>query len=234
MKQRYRKKVFVSHIGLDVSLALAFQKWIELAFAERCEVFVSGSFTNIGPGTPWANKLREALTNSQLLLVICTSKSINSGWVLFETGSIWGRNVPIIPICCETQLALPVLLDQNQVLQFSDPQFSQNLIKSLASILKLEAGKPAYVKMTTALREAYDSARLDGGVLDRIKRVKTDKSLRVKECTAGRLAAHFDVEISDMKRRVTALTEKDYLNRIQNRLTGPYYSLTRKSERLLL
>jgi hypothetical protein len=235
MKQRYRKNVFVSHIGLDAVLASAFKKWIEFAFPGKCDVFVSGDFTNIGPGTDWADKLREALTNSHLLLVICTSKSINSGWVLFEAGSIWGRNVPTIPICFEEQLELPVLLGQNQVLHFSEPKFSQILIKEIGAKLNLSAGKPAFPKMTEALKEAYESSGLDARILGRIKHVKLDRSLRVRECTAPKLAAHFTgVSIADMKDRVAALTQKGYLKRIENQLTGPYYSLTPKSERLLL
>ena len=229
-----RKNVFVSHIGLDAALALEFKKWIELAFAKKCDVFVSAAFTNLPPGTPWEHKLRDALTNSQLLLVICTSKSINSGWVLFEAGSIWGRNVPIIPIIFEEQLKLPVLLGQSQVLHFPQPQFSQKLIESIAPILKLPIGRPAYNRMTGALEKARESSKLDARILERIKQVKLDRSLRVKECTAPRLAAHFGVSINDMKNRVAALTQKEYLGQIQNKLTGPYYALTPKSERLLL
>lgn len=235
MKETYRKKVFVSHIGLDAALALAFKKWIELVFADKCAVFVSGSFTDIEPGAVWSRKLREALNTSQLLLVICTRKSINSGWVLFEAGSIWAREAPILPICCDSPLELPAPLSEYQSLQFSEPQFSKNLIERLAKKLKLPPGKPAYNKMTSALRTAYDSARLDADVIDRIKQVKIDKNLKKTERTASRLAAHFPgVEIAEMKKRIAALTQKGYLKPTPNKLIGDFYSLTPKSERLLL
>jgi hypothetical protein len=228
------KSVFISHIGLDTSLALALKRWIELVFKRKCGVFVSGSFTDIEPGAVWAMKLRESLTNAKVLLVICTRKSINSGWVLFEAGSSWGRNVPILPICCEPHLELPVLLGTNQLIYFSDPDFSKTLIGWLTKKLNLSSGKPAYGKMELALRQAYESCKMDADIIDRIKDVRMDRSLRVKECTPGRLAAHFDVETADVKARVETLEKKGYLKRNRNKLTGPYYSLTPKSERLLL
>jgi hypothetical protein len=231
-----KKKIFLSHIALDAVLALELKKWIELAFKGNCVVFVSSSFDDIEPGAPWVRELRQALSGAELLLVICTRKSVNSRWVLFETGCIWGREVTILPIVCDEQLELPVLLSENQKLQFSDPKFSKTLIERVAKTLglPLPAYDNAYPKMKKALLKSYSSAKLDSDIIDRIKHVKADRSLRVKECSAPSLAAHFRIPLADMSDHLAALTTKGYLNRVKNKLIGDYYSLTPKSERLLL
>jgi hypothetical protein len=230
-----KKKIFVSHIALDAVLALELKKWIELAFKGKCVVFVSSSFEDIEPGAPWVRELRQALGGAELLLVICTRKSVNSRWVLFETGCVWGREVTILPIVCDEQLELPVLLSENQILQFSDPSFSQTLNQQVAKTLRLPVPSyPAYNKMRNALQEAYNKAKLDSDIIDRIKHVKADRSLRVKECSAPSLAAHFRIPLADMSDHLVALATKGYLNRVKNKLIGDYYSLTPKTERLLL
>jgi TIR domain len=233
MKARYRKNIFVSHIGLDESLALQLKKWIELVFPDKCEVFVSASFKSIAPGEQWAEELRRALTSSDLLLIICTRKSINSGWILFEAGSIWGSNTPIIPISCDDPLELPVLLGEKQAIKFSRPDFSATLIDSLKKKLKLSTGFRNYNKMTQRLRQAYKSAKTDAQILDRIKQVRVSKDLKKTERTAPYLAAHFGLNISDIENRMAELVRKGYV-KPSGGITGKYYSLTSKSERLLL
>ena len=228
------KKLFVSHIALDADFADALKKWIELAFKGKCDVFVSGSFKSIAPGAPWVNKLRTALTGSEVLLVICTKKSVNSRWVFFETGCIWNRNVPILPIRCDEQMDLPAPLSAAQFLNFPVAKFSQALIESLEATLGLRANP--YLsrnKMLNALEKAYKSVKLDGDVIDRIKYVKTKKGISVAECSAARLAAHFGTPIADMEKHATSLTRKGYLKRVHNLLIGDYYSLMPKAERLL-
>jgi hypothetical protein len=121
------------------------------------------------------------------------------------------------------------------VLQFSDPKFSSKLIKTIAATLGLSTNsRPWLNKMTKGLQEAYNSAKLDGDIIDRIKHVKANKSLKVKECSAARLGALFGVPPAEMEEHLTALITKSYLKRIRNKLSGDYYSLTPKTERLLL
>lgn len=234
------KKVFVSHIALDEKLALELRKWIESVFKGKCEVFVSGAFAAIKPGDQWVRQLRKGLFASELVLVICTKKSMRSRWVMFEAGSAWGRDVPILPICSDDHVELPVLLGQNQALHFSQPEFSKALIKSLEAIIKLSAGPyPGFNKMTNALQAAYRSVKLDSDIIDRIKRVKTDKKLRAKESTPESLAHHFRAQLlrstAELVQHAEALIRKGYLKRIDNNpMVGPYYSLTPKSEGFLL
>ena len=233
------KKLFISHIALDEKLALELKKWIEGVFKRKCGVFVSGSFKDIKPGDRWVRQLRKGLFASELVLVICTKKSMNSRWVMFEAGSAWARNVPILPIRCDAQMDLPVLLDENQALHFSEPGFSEALIKALGATIKLSAGRyPGFNKMTNALQNVYRSVKLDSDIIDRIKRVKTDKKLRAIECTPERLAAHFRTRLpkstTELVQHAEALVRKGYLKRIENRIIGPYYSLTPKSEGFLL
>lgn len=234
------KKVFVSHIALDEKLALELKKWIESVLGGRCEVFVSGSFANIKPGAPWVAQLRRGLFASELVMVICTKKSMNSRWVMFEAGTAWGRDVPILPIRCDEHIELPVLLDENQALDFSHPEFSKNLIESLKAAVKLSAAPySGFNKMTNALQAAYRSVKLDSDLIDRIKFVKTNKKLRAKECTPESLAAHFRNRLrnstAEIEQHAKALVRKGYLKRIENnRIIGPYYSLTPKSEGFLL
>lgn len=229
-----KKKIFISHIALDEVLALELKRWIETAFRGQCEVFVAGSFQDIRPGEQWIRKVRQSLVSCDLLLVICSRKSINSRWVLFETGAIWGREVTILPICCDSAVDLPVPFAENQLLNFSDPDFSKKLIESLAAALGLPDKSPAWVnKMTMGLQKAYRRAKLDGDIIDRIRHAREKKGLSRKDCTAASLAAHFRESLNVMKKNLNALNMKGYLRPVHNVMIGDYYLLTPKTERLL-
>jgi len=229
------KKIFVSHIALDAALAVEFKKWIELVLKPKCRVFVSSSFHDIKPGARWVKELRDALTTFEALLVICNRKSINSRWVLFESGSAWGRNVPIIPICCDTEMELPAMMGESQVLQFDSPEISKTLIESLARTLRVKGfHNKLYSRMTEKLRTAYDNVKQDSDIIDRIKYVTKNPKLKITERSAANLAAHFQIGIADMKKRAAELTRKGYLKCSHNKIIGDYYSLTPAAERLLL
>jgi len=87
--------VFVSHISEDETLALLLKEFTEHIFLNS-EVFVSGR--DLVGGEMWAKRIRDKLRTSEAIVTLITPLSINSPWVIFESGAgfVNNKTIPLL------------------------------------------------------------------------------------------------------------------------------------------
>lgn len=82
----FRTKVFISWSGdRSKHVARALRKWIPFVL-QSVEPWMSEQ--DIKPGTRWANELASTLASVDFGIICLTPETINTPWVLFETGAL--------------------------------------------------------------------------------------------------------------------------------------------------
>ena len=116
IKTKKEPMISISHIAEEKKVAIEFKNLIENSFSKRIVVFVSSDYESISFGELWFEKISKALEKCNLMVIMCSSKSINKPWINFETGSAWISKIPIIPLCHSglkpSDLPFPLMLLQ--------------------------------------------------------------------------------------------------------------------------
>ena len=99
MKKKNKPRIFISHITEEKDLAINFKNYLIQKFQSSIEVFVSSDMESIGLGNEWFSTIKSNLANCDLMIILCSSNSINRPWINFEAGCGSIRNIPVIPIC---------------------------------------------------------------------------------------------------------------------------------------
>jgi hypothetical protein len=134
------RKVFVSHITEDASLALILKEFIEGEFLQEVTVFASSNVSVLTPGEEWLKRIKDELQNSSVLLVICTPEALSRPWINFEAGCSWILDKPIIPLCLfgQEKHLLPFPFSTFQAVQKEENDFEKNLMQALTLRLKFK------------------------------------------------------------------------------------------------
>lgn len=91
--------VFISHVTEEKEVALALKRLVESAFINMMDVFVSSDPRSLHLGQEWLQKIKFALSNCVVEIIIASPQSVKRPWVNFEAGAGWVRSVPVIPLC---------------------------------------------------------------------------------------------------------------------------------------
>jgi hypoxanthine phosphoribosyltransferase len=95
------------------------------------------SCKDLGAGAIWAPKIKEALINSDKILILVTPRSIKSKWILMETGAAWMCGKDLIPI-----------------IQFIDPEQLGDIIKDYhTKVVETNAQKESLVNELLDLKK---------------------------------------------------------------------------------
>jgi hypoxanthine phosphoribosyltransferase len=95
------------------------------------------SCKDLGAGAIWAHKIKEALINSDKILILVTPRSIKSKWILMETGAAWMCGKDLIPI-----------------IQFVDPEQLGDIIKDYhTKVVETNAQKESLVNELLELKK---------------------------------------------------------------------------------
>ena len=62
------------------------------------EIFQSSDGESIPFGTNWIHKVEEGLKEAKVMFVFITEQSISSGWIYFEAGYAYSKDVHVIPV----------------------------------------------------------------------------------------------------------------------------------------
>lgn len=76
----------------------------------------------LSAGEDWRSKLRDELSQCDIFVVLLSSNSVNSPWVLQELGAAWGLSKLIIPIVTHPEVAskIPAPLNEIQSIEIED------------------------------------------------------------------------------------------------------------------
>ena len=91
--------IFVSHVNEEADVA----KWLSDSISQLLlggvQFFVSSDGTAIVGGDPWLSKIEQGLRDASIVLVLCSSRSVQRPWVNFEAGGAWIAGKRVVPIC---------------------------------------------------------------------------------------------------------------------------------------
>ncbi len=127
-------KILISHISEEALFALLLKDFIESTFLGQFEVSLISNSGDSVVGDKWLVELDGALTSAELLLVLCSPKSIRQPWVHFKFGCAWTKSVAITCLCHSglNKVSLPAHLRTFETLEVDDDAFMSELFNDLA------------------------------------------------------------------------------------------------------
>lgn len=127
--------IFISHIKEEEDLALKLKEYLDRDFLGNLTVFLSSE--DLKPGVDWFKEIIDNLQKTEMLLLMCSQRSIGRSWLHFEAGAIFIREKPVIPICyggLEIS-ALPPQFGRMQAITIANPDHIKKLYKEVATKL---------------------------------------------------------------------------------------------------
>ena len=94
-------RIFISHSHADEAIAYELVDFLIEALGLNSKEILCTSNPDQGLSyspSSIADQLKEALKNSEALIILITSDSLHSAWIPFEAGSFWTTDKPVIPI----------------------------------------------------------------------------------------------------------------------------------------
>ena len=127
-------KILISHVSDEALFALLLKDFIESTFLGQFEVFLSSNSGERGVGDKWLVEVDGSLSSAELLLVLCSPKSIRQPWIHFEFGCAWTKSIAITCICHSglDKVGLPPHLRTFDVLEVENDDFMEQLLNDLA------------------------------------------------------------------------------------------------------
>jgi TIR domain len=132
-----RRYVFVSYATADLRLAEFVAGLLERRLGSEVKVFVA--HRDIGPGRdPRRTMLEENLLQATALVALCSFESKLSGWVWWETSSVWTRNRLVVPLFVDvgpTEFGgpLPLVLQGRQLFEIVELEEALRIVSQYVS-----------------------------------------------------------------------------------------------------
>src|SRR5438105_9488749 len=92
-------RVFISFVHEDKSVAEALQNLISEELKLGKDVFLSADQSQVIAGDVWLDKIRSALEQCEVPVLMLSYRSLRRAWVNFEAGAVWLSKRPVIPVC---------------------------------------------------------------------------------------------------------------------------------------
>src|SRR5262245_66045670 len=92
-------RVLISHLHDEASIALVLKAWIRSSWGPQCGVFLSSDPDDVPAGERWLERMRRALRQASVMLVLCGRRAVTRPWINFEVGGGWLKGTPAIAIC---------------------------------------------------------------------------------------------------------------------------------------
>lgn len=131
-------KAFLSHAAIDAEIASFLKSELE-ARVPGLSIFRSSDPTDLPPGVRWPAEIQKALREAPSFLLLATSRSLVRPWVWFESGTVWFRNIPIMPLCLgeARKNDLPTPLSELQALNIDEPSDLRVLLENLGKAINV-------------------------------------------------------------------------------------------------
>lgn len=98
-EQRAPTSIFISHISEEADVAALLKQLVEKDFLGMVKFFASSDITTIRGGEVWLDAIRNGISASAAVMVLCSHASVKRPWVQFEIGAAWMMEKTIVPIC---------------------------------------------------------------------------------------------------------------------------------------
>ena len=152
--------LFISHISEEKEAASLLKDFFERVFLGAIEVFVSSNEKSITYGARWLDRITNALQSCDIMLVLCSAKSVQRPWINFETGFGSARGVEVIPVCYAGQDKgqLPAPLSFYQGLNLRDAGVLELLLEQIAEKINMhcpQADCAALAEQIGKIEERY-------------------------------------------------------------------------------
>lgn len=116
-KGKSASRIFLSYVRADRTYALKLRSLL----SQRPNLSIFTTET-LSAGEDWESKLKDELSRSDIFIVLLSSNSVDSKWVLHELGAAWALNKPIIPVVINPEVfsKIPVTLRETQLVEIKD------------------------------------------------------------------------------------------------------------------
>jgi hypothetical protein len=123
------KRVFLSYAAVDSDYASRLHHLL----SQQANVRVFTTDT-LSAGENWIPKLRRALAECDVFIVLLSPNSVGSKWVLYELGAAWGLKKPIIPVVihADAYANVPLVLRDIPLVDIKDlenPESTSQILK---------------------------------------------------------------------------------------------------------
>ncbi len=90
--------LFFSHSSKDKDMILNIKNKIVEYTGNTLEIFMSSDGQSIPFGTNWIHKIEDGLNKAKVMFVFVTANSVSSGWIYFEAGFAYSKDIQVIPV----------------------------------------------------------------------------------------------------------------------------------------
>ena len=90
--------IFFSHSSKDKEMITYVKNRIDTITGKSLNIFVSSDGQSIPFGKNWVHRIEEGLTSAEIMFVFVTPNSIESGWIYFEAGFAYSKDIEVIPV----------------------------------------------------------------------------------------------------------------------------------------
>jgi hypothetical protein len=138
-------RIFVSFVHEDEKIASAVQDLLQAELDLREGVFLSSDKSQIYAGDLWLQKIKEALSSAEIVILMLSKRSVARPWVNFEAGAAWLVDKTLIPVCYGnlSKNVLPHPYSGIQALNLQSEAYY--LLKSVTHQLNLKPMSPSAV-----------------------------------------------------------------------------------------
>jgi outer membrane biosynthesis protein TonB len=161
-------KLYISHTSDEALVALLLKDFIESTFLGQVEAILSASSGNSIEDKKWLQGIDGAFGSAKILLLLCSPRSIQHGWLTFEAGCAWMKSLRVVSICHSDlkKSAMPSPLSVfDEVLDVGDRNFMEGLFTMLAAAVGIQRlPRLSYDTMMAELRATIASIKPGGAV----------------------------------------------------------------------
>ena len=177
-------KLYISHVSEEALFALLLKDFIESTFLGQVEAIVSCSSADNAADRKWLQGIDGALDSAKLLLLLCSPRSIQHGWIHFEAGCAWMKNLPVLVICHSglrsSELPPPLSVFEDP-LDVEGREFMEALFGTLAATFGIHRlPRLSYEAMMVELRATLASITPQDESVEEVREPEDEPTEKVK------------------------------------------------------
>jgi hypothetical protein len=221
-----KRIIFLSHAAADQRIANRLKQIIEQTIPAT-DVFVSSDPEDLPPGSPWIEKIRDALRVAEAYLIVATTRSMVRKWVWLEAGAGWAREVVVVPGCLGgvRKNALPAPFLMLTALNLDSPEDLRALLLTLAGTDGVSVRLGDIKSLASELQEIEQGVANAEGEKLHLDSAEIDRRLNEIHLSAtieSGLAANFLITFTNRSEEDITITQI-VLERQGIELTKPFY-----------